>query len=414
MCICDPDHYRAECFGYDRFSDRCSLCLSGGFCLKGEVDDPTDFLCLCPRCHYGSICEYSNEWMSFTLDSLTVKDLYTNATMAISIYILVTIFIFLFGLFNNLNSFLTFLRPKTRKFGVGIYLLVISVVNQCSLLILLLKFIHIILSSNGTLFYYETFNLYSCKIISYFLSVCTRIVNWLDSLIILEYLCMVLWPTSTVFKKPRRAFVLSMCVMLIVSGMHIHEVMYYKIMINPAYTSRKITLCVTSYPEQVISIYNRVNVIIHYFVPVAIQLVSITVLIIQLTRIRARANGTMQETFTDQFKKQFKTHKEHYVTPVIVVLCSLPQTILSFSYACAEPKQAWQRYLLLTAYFLSCSPQMLGFILYVLPSNTYTEEFHQTIIGKRLARYRRTSFILTEQKSIKMKPISTLPNSTRS
>ena len=75
LCICDTtDHYRAECFGYNRLLDQCSLCLSNGYCLKGELNDKSDFLCLCPRCYHGQMCQYSTELMSFTLDSLIVKD----------------------------------------------------------------------------------------------------------------------------------------------------------------------------------------------------------------------------------------------------------------------------------------------------------------------------------------------------
>jgi hypothetical protein len=40
---------------------------------------------------------------------------------------------------------------------------------------------------------------------------------------------------------------------------------------------------------------------------------------------------------------------------------------------------------------LAYLPQILGFILYVLPSTTYTEEFYQTIIGKRVARQQRVT-----------------------
>jgi hypothetical protein len=64
LCICESDHYRVECFGYDQ----CSLCLSNGYCLKGDLKDNADFLCLCLRCHYGQMCDFSNELMSFTLD----------------------------------------------------------------------------------------------------------------------------------------------------------------------------------------------------------------------------------------------------------------------------------------------------------------------------------------------------------
>jgi hypothetical protein len=173
--------------------------------------------------------------------------------------------------------------------------------------------------------------------------------------------------------------------------------MYYTTIIDPSYTSINVTLCVTSYVQQLVSLYNRTNVLIHYFIPFLIQVVSITILIFQIARSRERTHGNSQQTFSDLFKKQFKTHREYYITPIIIVLSSLPQAILSFSYACTELKQPWQRYSLLTTYFLAYLPQMLGFILYVLPSKTYTKEFHQTIIGKRVGRQQRVTTATKQQ-----------------
>ena len=372
-------------------SDQCSLCLSNGYCLKGELNQKSDFLCLCPRCYHGRMCQYSTELMSITLDLLIVKGIQNNYQTSTGIYISAVLLIFLFGLFNNLSSFLTFLRPKTRKVGVGTYLLIIPIVDQCSLLLLFFKTIHIILGTNGTLFYYDNLNLYSCKIVSYLLSAFTRTTNWLTSFVTIERLCLVLFPTSLRLKNPRRVLGMSMIVILFVFSMHIHEVMYYTTIVDYSYTTVNITLCVTDYTQSLVTTYNRVNVLVHYFIPFLIQIISITILIIQVACSRARTSGSDEQTFVDLFKTQFKAQKEQYVTPIIIVLSSLPQTILSFSYACSELNQSWKRYTLLATYFLSYLPQMLGFILYVLPSKTYSEEFRQTAIGKRLARLQRTT-----------------------
>jgi hypothetical protein len=410
LCICEPDHYRVECFGYNRLIDQCSLCLSNGYCLKDELNSKANFICLGPRCHHGQICQYSTEIMSFTLDSLIVKDIQDNYQVPTGVYSSVVALVFLFGLFNNLCGFLTFIRVKPRKFGTGNYLLINSIVNQCSLLTLFIKVIHIIFGSNGTLFYYENFNLYSCRIISYLLSVFTRISYWLTSFVTIERLCMVLFPASVTLKNPRLALGLSIFAISAVFGMHVHEVLHYTTIVDLSYTSVNVTLCVTNYAQSLVSSYNRVNVLLHYFIPFLIQFISITVIVIQTSCSRARVTASNQQTFVDIFKKQFETHKEHYVTPIIIVLSSLSQAILSFSYACTQLKQSWQRYTLLTTYFLSYLPHMLGFILYVLPSATYSAEFRQTIIGKRLMPQRQAPTV--RQQNIAMKIRTTKSCST--
>lgn len=386
LCICESDHYRVECFTYNHSIDQCSLCLSNGQCLKGELNIKTDFLCLCPRCYHGSICQYSTELMSFTVDSLIINDIRKNYLVSCIVYIFIVIFVFLFGFFTNLCGLLTFIRPLPRKVGVGNYLLIVSMLNQCSLLTLLLKIIHIILGSNGTLFHYTNVNLYACKIISYLLSVFTRTTYWLTSFVTIERVCVVLFPTSSAFKHSRLALCISTFSILLVSAMHIHEVLHYTTIVDLSYTSLMATVCVTSYIESLILSYNRVNVLIHHLIPFFIQIVSITVIIIQIAARRRRTHSSRQQNFIDLLKKQFRTHREHYVTPMIIIFSSLPQTILSFLYACTELKQLWQRYALLATIFLSYLPQMLGFILYVQPSKTYSDEFRQTVIGKKLLR----------------------------
>jgi hypothetical protein len=221
----------------------------------------------------------------------------------------------------------------------------------------------------------------------------------------MERLFMVLFPTSATLKNPRLALALSILAILTVSGMHMHEVLYYATIVDLSYTSVNVTLCVTNYVQSFASTYNRVNVLGHYFIPFLIQVISITITVTQTAFSRARTIGSHQKTFGGIFRKQFKTQKEHYVTPMIIVFSALPQAILSYSYACSELKELWQRYTLLTAYFLSYLPQILGFILYVLPSTVFSREFRQTAVGKRLLRPERAMTIRQQNTEMKARSI---------
>ena len=104
-------------------------------------------------------CESSTLAFSFTLDSLIVKDLFRVRF----VYLSVALIIFLVGLFNNMCSFSTFKRHATRTVGTGNYLYIISILNQLSLLLLLLKIIHILCSSSNLLDNVELLNMIMCK-----------------------------------------------------------------------------------------------------------------------------------------------------------------------------------------------------------------------------------------------------------
>jgi hypothetical protein len=289
------------------------------------------------------------------------------------IYVSIVCLLFIIGLFNNICSFVTFKRRTPRKFGVGNYLLIVSCLNQIALFCLLFKFIEITVG---------IVDVGSCKAISYFLSVMTRSTYWLTSWITVDRLLMILFPTSSFVKNPRLSLGISILTLIILFVMHIHEIIYYTII---EHLSTGLSICVTNFDTKLISNYNRISTLIHYLFPFFIQIICITLLIILAARSRMKTAG-QKMTFGEVLKKQFETQKELYVTPTIIVLSSLPQTILTFSFACTQLND-FQRHTLLCSYLLSYAPQVLGFILYVLPSTSYKKEFSETFIGKKSLKW---------------------------
>ena len=369
LCFCD--RYRwAKCLGHNTRIDECHECLAGGRCVGDTtLKQSSDFICICPHCTQGSRCQFSLKAFGFTFDSLLIFD-----RKAIQyVYIGLAICICFVGLFNNYCSFVTFKRTQPRKVGVGTYLLFVTILNQFSLVILLLKFIFVVLGSIGIA------NDYSCKIISYLLSVSTRSTYWLTSWITITRLLTILYPVSTRVKSPRLAIYVSSGTCLILLFMHIHELLFYQTIQQP---NSSVSICVTNFQSSIFDIYNRVTTLVHYLLPFCIQIICITYLLILTARSRAKTVKN-QQTFRQVFKKQVSAQKELFLTPTIIIFSALPQTILSFSLACSQ-LNIWQRHSLLVTILLSYLPQLLGFILYVLPSSAYKKEFGETLIAKKM------------------------------
>ena len=395
LCICEKNHNRVDCFGHATKSgiDHCDLCLSGGKCVKGSLDEPNDFVCLCPDCHQGLRCPFSLQAFGITLDYLLLADSTGIQTM----YIAVVFVLFTIGVFNNLCAFLTFKRKKPRKMGVGNYLLIVAILNICALFWLLVEFIHIRLGSAGLT------NDVSCKFVNYLLSVFPRSTYWLTTWVTINRLGLTVFPANNALKNPRHAIFISIGTMLVLLALHGHELWVYKTLKDLDSSASR---CVTDFSREALSIYSRVSTLSHFFLPFTVQLLSISFLIILIARSRVKTVGK-QTTFRRVLEKQFRTQKELYVTPIIIVLSALPQGILSLSLACSPPSD-WQRHIILIGYLLSYTPQVLGFILYVLPSSEYKKEFSETTFAKIFFSWMLKS--LVEKQSTQRKTVMTNTN----
>ena len=92
-------------------------------------------------------------------------------------------------------------------------------------------------------------------------------------------------------------------------------------------------------------------------------------MIILAARSRNKTSGK-KVTFHRVLIKQTRLQRGLYITPMLIIFSALPQIILTFSLACTQLK-IWHRHLLVIAYLFSYAPQVLGFILYVLPLTSY-------------------------------------------
>jgi hypothetical protein len=304
---------------HDTTLDHCTKCLSRGKCLQNDPQDSNGFVCLCPSCHRGRQCQFSLQAFDFTLDSLLVG--YSRKVKIT--YVFLACLLFIIGLFNNICSFATFKRVAPRKFGVGNYLFIVTCLNQIALFCLLFKFIQITVGFAGV---------ESCRSMSYLFSVFTRSTYWLTSWISVERLGLILFPTSSSLKNPRLAIGMSITTLIILVAMHVHEIIDYTSISDPSTGS---PICVPNFDRALVSTYNRISTAIHHLVPFCVQVILITFLIIMAARSRVKT-VEHKMTYGQVLKNQFRTQKELYVMPAIIVLSALPQAILTFSFACIQ------------------------------------------------------------------------------
>jgi hypothetical protein len=134
------------------------------------------------------------------------------------------------------------------------------------------------------------------------------------------------------------------------------------------------TWCVIFYSE-LLNTYISFIRFFHFFSPFLINLFSALFIIIGTAHQRVLSQTKYR--FTNHFKTKLKQHKHLLISPVILLILSLPRLIISFTLNCNKSSQHF--WLNLFGYFISFMPQILIFIVFVLPSPTYKKEFQQVL-----------------------------------
>ncbi len=283
--------------------------------------------------------------------------------------------------------------------GIGHYLRIVSIINQLALLILLLKLIHIVLSIKSYIVH-QLINTILCKVLSYLLSCTIRMSYWLMCMVAIERVNVTWYLQGAWMKNPRIAKRIIVTIIVGIVVCNIHEAIFYQSIEDPKSSdTNNSTWCVTSYPV-IIEKYNQVNIILNYVLPFLINLVSTVMLMVLVIRKRAtsklkKSNRTDSITPSRSIFRSYidilNENKELIFAPLITMLpqlFSLPQFILSFTLACQQFNVGWQRYLLISSYFITYLPQVFSYKLYVSPSTFYKVEFNATKLGRKTAEWR--------------------------
>ncbi|CAF1371545.1 unnamed protein product [Adineta ricciae] len=187
LCLCSHRYRFAKCylFSYDRSQCSRNICQNQGKCLQDDERSNTlNTKCLCQKCYHGKLCQYSTSDYSLSLDVLLSEGLNLplntpmfEQTILIQIcFYIIILFVFL-GLIFNLLTFVTFCQADTRETGSGIYLLILSIINQFDLVLLLIRYFFLVRL--------ET-KLYFCKLFEYLAKFSPAISDWLSTFVTID------------------------------------------------------------------------------------------------------------------------------------------------------------------------------------------------------------------------------------
>ena len=347
-------------------------CLNGAECFQDTAPCATSLLCNCPRCYYGIRCHFTTQTFSLTLDAILGYQIQPTVSWKNQFFIVhasaafVSTFL-LVGLIGNSFSILTFSRKTILQVGCGNYLLINAIISLLAVVFLTLKFWLLVLVQMLVIGH-QSFLMINCRSMDFLLRFFLSTNDWFTACVAIERVFVVFKGVS--FNKERSRYVarwVSVFVIVIIAASHIHDPLHRQWLNIP---EEQRTWCIATY-EPFIRILDSFIVAFHFLGPFLINLLSAVAVIIVAARQRSVARK--EKTYREHLSEQLRLNRHLLISPCILVLLALPRLIISLVSGCIQARRA--PWLLLIGYFISFLPATLNFLVFVLPSKTYKEEF---------------------------------------
>ncbi|CAF0858500.1 unnamed protein product [Rotaria sordida] len=395
FCLCTKDHH-ANCleFNYNK-NLQCSsthYCANGAQCLQDHPTCPSTIICVCTDCFFGNQCQFYAKGLGLTLDEILGYEIKHNINLSkqpfsVKLSSIITMIMLLIGIINGILSILTFTRKTSQEVGCGIYLLASSITSISIVILFSLKFWFLIYSYRDFIGK-RTILFSNCMIIEPLLKLLLYIDNWLNGCVAGERAFSLFKGIYFDKKKSRKmAKWVIICVIIINIILIIPQILYLHLYDD---IKEERTWCVVLYSSS-LNTYSSFIIFFHFVVPFLINLFSAIFIIIGTARQRYLMKSDYR--FTNHFKSKLKQHKHLLISPIIIVILSLPRLIISFTLNCKKSSEHFWLYLF--GYFISFMPSVLICFVFVLPSATYKREFQQVLsrIQRRFSLIGINSFL---------------------
>lgn len=311
----------------------------------------------CSSCYYGSFCQFTTSHYAIMLE--TVMDMSVAREKIIGGIIAV----FLLGLACNMLSVITFFKAAHGR-GNRIYRLWISVVGLLGTIVLALRLL--------LLFTRQTSGIMGCFILDYLVSALTDLYYSLTACVFIEQAVVACRHPHFDNESSRHTATLIIPVLTVyhlVVGLY--KPIHRQLLADPYAPTRLWCsfLLRTGAPGD----FERTINVLHLVLPLALNLLSPIAMLVVITRDKiVTCENTRMRSIIRQV---LNTYHRNVVVPYILVACTLPYVLVTFSLNCVT--QSWQNSVYLAAYFVYLTPLLGSFFIFVLTSPTFSDELYR-------------------------------------
>ncbi|CAF1061423.1 unnamed protein product [Rotaria sordida] len=375
MCLCNHKRH-ANCFEFNHNMiydcHGINYCQNQAHCFQDNATCPTTSMCVCPECYYGTHCQLTTKGLSLSLDAILGYQIrphvpFIHQPLVVKISAMVTMTMFALSFINGCLSILTFKAKRLREVGCGWYLFILSIVSLFTISMLTLKF-WLLVVIQMSIISNRSFLFIQCILIEFLLQSCLRLNDWLSSCVSMERAIIIIKGINFNKDKSRqraRWVIIGRFILTIGTTVHdpIHRYLLHDI-------EEQRTWCLVNYSGYLRTVDLIMN-FCHFIIPFSINVIA--TLIIIITAARKRSIVQRQVPYKQHLRKQFREHRHLLISSMILVIWVLPRLIISFLSDCM--KSARDPYLFLIIYYASFIPPTFVFVIFVLPSQTYRDEF---------------------------------------
>ncbi|CAF2821896.1 unnamed protein product [Rotaria sp. Silwood2] len=151
ICLCyDYEKQRlANCFDFNHnMKFDClgqSVCENEGQCFQDTPDCPQRSMCICPKCFYGTRCQFSSSGFGLSLDAILGYHIQPHISLIqqpniVKTSLALTLIFMVVGFINGVLALITFNNKTICEVGCGLYLLGSSITTLLTTIIFGLKF----------------------------------------------------------------------------------------------------------------------------------------------------------------------------------------------------------------------------------------------------------------------------------
>ncbi|CAF4047003.1 unnamed protein product, partial [Adineta steineri] len=332
------------------------------------------------KCIIGGSCNSQTKGIGITLDDILRYEINQNMTLKnqsllVKISVALTMIMLIMGLINSILSLLTFQNADLRKVGCGIYLLASSITSLLTISMFTINFSFILLNQMNSSIDLST-RRGGCISIEPLLKLFLYFDTWLNACVAIERAINVYQGISFNKEKSKRLarwiiFILPFCITATIIHEPLHrDVFEHQVKERDEWFEMKVIeiyrWCAINY-SRVVKDYNTAILFIHLIGPFIANLFSALFIIFGTARQRSLAQTS--RSYVTHIREQLREHKQLVISPAILLILAMPRLIISLLSGCVKVSDKPWLYLL--PYFISFTPSILVFVVFVVPSELY-------------------------------------------